>query len=192
MFGTLEGVITCIYDLKLVPWRKEIVTGCICAVSYLIGLLFCQRSGEYWLQMFDTFSASLPLLLIALFEVLGVSFVYGTEKFEDDIEYMISIRPGWYWTITWRYISPVLVSVIIVASLINMGLNPIQYKAWVVSKGETRDTSYPSWGFAIITLLIVSSAIMIPAIFILRYTGILKYEKEPVKGGEESVVPPSA
>ena len=27
MFGTLEGVITCIYDLKLVPWRKEVVTG---------------------------------------------------------------------------------------------------------------------------------------------------------------------
>lgn len=27
MFGTLEGVITPFYDMKIVPWRKEIMTG---------------------------------------------------------------------------------------------------------------------------------------------------------------------
>ena len=27
MFGTLEGVITPFYDLKIVPFRKEIMTG---------------------------------------------------------------------------------------------------------------------------------------------------------------------
>lgn len=192
MFGTLEGVITCIYDLKLVPWRKEVVTGLICAVSYLIGLLFCQRSGEYWLQMFDTFSASLPLLLIALFEVIGVSFIYGTDKFQDDIEYMISVRPGIYWRWTWRYISPVLVTVIIIASLINMGLNPIGYTVWDASQGETRPGKYPGWGSAIIAFLIVSSAIMIPAVFVLRITGILKYEREPVRPSEAAVVPPGS
>ena len=33
---------------------------------------------------------------------------------------------------------------------------------------------------------------MIPAVFVLRFTGILKYEKEPVKSGEEAVVPPGS
>ena len=27
MFGTLEGVITPFYDLKILPWRKEVMTG---------------------------------------------------------------------------------------------------------------------------------------------------------------------
>ena len=27
MFGTLEGVITPFYDLKIFPWRKEVMTG---------------------------------------------------------------------------------------------------------------------------------------------------------------------
>ena len=27
MFGTLEGVLTPLFDLKIVPWRKEILTG---------------------------------------------------------------------------------------------------------------------------------------------------------------------
>ena len=33
---------------------------------------------------------------------------------------------------------------------------------------------------------------MIPAVFILRFTGILQYEKKPVSPGEESVVPPGS
>ena len=43
---------------------------------------------------------------------------------------MLGSRPGLYWKITWRYVSPVLVFGILVASLINMGLKPIVYSAW--------------------------------------------------------------
>lgn len=57
-----------------------------------------------------------------------MSFYRG--RFEDDIEYMLGSRPGLYWKITWRYVSPVLVFGILVASLINMGLKPIVYSAW--------------------------------------------------------------
>ena len=52
----------------------------ICAFSYLIGLLFCQRSGEYWLQMFDNFSGTIPLLIIGFFELVGVSWIYGLKR----------------------------------------------------------------------------------------------------------------
>lgn len=51
-------------------------------------------------------------------------------RFEDDIEYMLGRRPGWYWKITWRYLAPVLVFGILVASLVNMGIKPIVYSAW--------------------------------------------------------------
>lgn len=190
MFGTLEGVVTPIYDLKLVPWRKEIITGLICLISYLVGLVFCQRSGEYWLQMFDTFSANMPLLLIAFFEVVGVSYVYGSDKFDDDIEYMISIRPGYYWRWTWRYISPALVGGIILASVVNMCLNPVGYTAWDSVKAETHVATYPSWSYIIISFLMMSSMLMIPGVFLLRYFGILKYEQRPVKPGQELIVPP--
>lgn len=190
MFGTLEGVVTPIYDLKLVPWRKEIITGLICLFCYFVGLLFCQRSGEYWLQMFDTFAANMPLLLIAFFECIGVSYVYGSDKFDDDIEYMISLRPGFYWRWTWRYISPLMVAVIIIASVINMVVNPVGYTAWNAEKGETELAKYPSWGYIIIAFLMMISMLMIPGVFVLRYCGILKYEQRPVKAGQELIVPP--
>lgn len=51
-------------------------------------------------------------------------------RFEDDIEYMIGSRPGWYWKITWRFVAPFLVFSILVASIVNMGIKPIVYSAW--------------------------------------------------------------
>lgn len=43
---------------------------------------------------------------------------------------MLGSRPGWYWKISWRYVSPILVFGILIASIINMGVNPIVYSAW--------------------------------------------------------------
>ena len=51
-------------------------------------------------------------------------------RFEDDIEFMIDVRPGWYWKITWRFVSPIILLVIFVASLVNMGMKPMTYSLW--------------------------------------------------------------
>ena len=53
---------------------------CICGFCYLIGFLFCQHSGQYWLQMFDNYCATLPLLFIGFFELVGVSYIYTIER----------------------------------------------------------------------------------------------------------------
>lgn len=60
--------------------------------------------------------------------------IFFTHRFEDDIEYMIRSRPGLYWQITWRFVSPLIVLVIFVASLVNMGINPMTYSAWIPNK----------------------------------------------------------
>ncbi|XP_028518144.1 sodium-dependent neutral amino acid transporter B(0)AT2 isoform X2 [Exaiptasia diaphana] len=178
MFGTLEGVITPVYDLKLVPWRKEIITAIICAFCYLIGLLFCQRSGQYWLQMFDTFSGTIPLLIIGFFELVGVSWIYGLKRFEDDLEYMLKMRPSLYFRITWKYVSPGLVIIILVASLISMGLDPMNYEGFDYNEGRSKPLEFPGWAYALIAFLIGSSFLFIPGILLLRYFNIVPYQRK--------------
>ncbi|XP_031560118.1 sodium-dependent neutral amino acid transporter SLC6A17-like isoform X2 [Actinia tenebrosa] len=188
MFGTLEGVITPVYDLKLVSWRKEFVTAAICAFCYLIGLLFCQRSGEFWLQMFDNFSGTIPLLIIGFFELVGVSWIYGLKRFEDDIEYMIKMRPSIYFRYTWKFISPALVVLILVFSMIGMGIKPVKYSGVDMKTGKATKLDYPGWAYFLIALLIGTSFLFIPAIMLLRRFGILKYERKQygkAKAGED-------
>ncbi|XP_068689953.1 sodium-dependent neutral amino acid transporter B(0)AT2-like [Montipora foliosa] len=168
MFGILEGVLNSLHDQKLVPLRKEILTGLTCFLCMAVGLLFCQTSGEYWLQMFDSFSATLPLLVICFFELIGVSWVYGANRFYDDIEYMLRVRPCWYWKVTWRFVSPVIVLLILVFSLLNMRMKPVTYSAWREHEGDVKSVKYPRWCYYIITFLICASCICIPAVFLLR------------------------
>lgn len=57
-----------------------ITVGC-CLLAFFIGLLFVQRSGNYFVAMFDDYSATLPLLIVVILENVAVSWVYGTDKY---------------------------------------------------------------------------------------------------------------
>lgn len=54
--------------------------GC-CVLAFCIGLIFVQRSGNYFVAMFDDYSATLPLLIVVLLENIAVAWVYGTDKY---------------------------------------------------------------------------------------------------------------
>ena len=51
-----------------------------CLLAFCIGLLFVQRSGNYFVAMFDDYSATLPLLIVVILENMAVAWVYGTDK----------------------------------------------------------------------------------------------------------------
>ena len=50
-------------------------------------------------------------------------------RFGDDIELMTGQRPNWYWMACWKYISPLAMSVILLASIGNM-FSGTTYEAW--------------------------------------------------------------
>lgn len=53
-----------------------------CLLGFLLGLLFTQRSGNYFVTMFDDYSATLPLVIVVVFETTSVAWVYGTDRWE--------------------------------------------------------------------------------------------------------------
>ena len=81
-FGTLEGAIGPIMDLKIFPnLRKELVTLIVAVVLFLFGLSMVSSRGFYVFQMFDDYSVIIPLLVIALFQCIGVAWVYGNDRY---------------------------------------------------------------------------------------------------------------
>ena len=55
-------------------------SGLAAIVMMLIGIGLVTKSGFYVFQIFDDHSVSLGLLFIAFFQVVAVSWVYGTDK----------------------------------------------------------------------------------------------------------------
>lgn len=52
-----------------------------CMFGFLLGLPFTQRCGNYFVAMFDDYSATLPLIIVVVFETFSVSWLYGADRF---------------------------------------------------------------------------------------------------------------
>ena len=66
--------------MKIIKILFFVCPGALCAFSFVIGLVFCQRSGSYWVDMFDSHVGNIPLMLIALLEVIIIVFIYGFKR----------------------------------------------------------------------------------------------------------------
>ncbi|CAK6444230.1 unnamed protein product [Pipistrellus nathusii] len=169
MFGNIESVITPLLDMGILPkWvPKEVLTGTVCLVCFLVATCFTLQSGNYWLEVFDKYAASLNLIIFAFFEVIGVVYVYGMERFCDDIEWMTGRRPGFYWRVTWKVISPLLLLTFFVAYIVFLVWTTLSYKAWNPQYKQfpsRQEKSYPGWVQAICALLSFLPALLVPGV----------------------------
>lgn len=65
-----------------------------------------------------------------MMEMIAVIYVYGHKKFTNDIFEMTGVKPGIYWQITWRYLAPAIMLVILTSSIVSMSINHPTYQAW--------------------------------------------------------------
>ncbi|XP_012686873.1 sodium-dependent neutral amino acid transporter B(0)AT1-like [Clupea harengus] len=173
MFGSIEGVVVPLQDLEIFPkrWPKEALTGVVCLVSFGIALIFAQGSGNYWLALFDGFAGSVPLLIIAFCEMMAISYVYGIDRFNEDVEFMIGHKPNFFWQAMWRVISPLVVFVIFVFYLVTTASKELTYIIWdPESEGfpNLEKHFYPQWMYVIIFILSGVPALAIPCVAVYK------------------------
>jgi len=163
--------------------KKPVLVGVIAVIGFGIGILFTTGAGEYWLTLFDSFGAT-GLTFIAFAELIAVMYVYGHKRFTEDIQRMTGVRPGIYWQIMWRFVSPALMSAVIVSSMYFMCSNTPEYSAWVKDEAKSVDKQYTTTGLAIAAILAVSS--LVPIVigtvvhFIRRCSNASYYTREKI------------
>uniref|UniRef100_A0A674DPM7 Transporter n=1 Tax=Salmo trutta TaxID=8032 RepID=A0A674DPM7_SALTR len=167
MFGNIEGVLVPLQDLGVFPksWPKEATTGITCVLCCIVGLLFVQGSGNYWLSLFDSYGGSIPLLIIAFCEMVGVVYLYGIDRFNDDIKFMIGHKPNFFWQITWRFVSPAIMFVIFVFYFITKVTETLLYKTWNPESENfptLEEKPYPAWIYVIIFILAGIPSLAVP------------------------------
>ncbi|XP_015752629.1 PREDICTED: sodium- and chloride-dependent GABA transporter 1-like [Acropora digitifera] len=130
--------------------RKGLTLLVLCAVSYLIGLSCVTKGGIYVLNLFDSHSGGLSLVLVVIFEAVAVSWGYGVEKFCGNIYLMIGKRPNAYFRICWKYITPAVGTLILLGSLAQW--KKCTYGGYV----------YPGWVQAVAWMLTLCCFVTVP------------------------------
>uniref|UniRef100_A0A6Q2XXY9 Transporter n=1 Tax=Esox lucius TaxID=8010 RepID=A0A6Q2XXY9_ESOLU len=79
MFATIETIVTSVSDEfpKYLRKHKPLFTLICCACFFLLGFPMVTENGMYMLQLVDTYAASYSLVIIAIFELLGISYLYA-------------------------------------------------------------------------------------------------------------------
>ena len=98
-------------------------------------------------------------------ESITISFF---NRLARDIELMTGSKPSLYWMICWKYISPFVMTIILLASFIQLIVNGAGYDAWISELGETKVMPWPWWAIIMIVFLIGISVLWIPIVALLR------------------------
>ncbi|KAI5610519.1 sodium- and chloride-dependent creatine transporter 1, partial [Silurus asotus] len=152
-FVGVEGFITGILDLLPTKYNKrEITVASCCILCFVIDLSMVTQGGMYVFQLFDYYSASgMTLLWQAFWECIVVAWVYGADRFMDDIARMIGYRPFPWMKWCWSFLTPCVCMGIFVFHLVNY--KPLTYNNVYV---------YPWWGEMIGWCMALSSMLCIP------------------------------
>ena len=144
-FGMTEAVTSAIMDQWPNTRRHVMATVfAVCTVCCALGLPFCLNGGVFIFELVSWYSALWSLVVLALLEVICVAWMYGTQPFIANLAEM-GIFLGFsshYWKFTWRCISPLLLLLIFLVSILSFSpayyddyvFPPtIQYAGWVLS-----------------------------------------------------------
>ncbi|XP_043937937.1 sodium-dependent noradrenaline transporter [Protopterus annectens] len=156
--GGMEAVITGLTDdFKILRRHRKLFTFITAFGTFLLALLCITKGGIYVLTMLDTFAAGTSILFGVLIEAIGVSWFYGVDRFSEDIERMMGFKPGLYWRLCWKVISPIFLLFVVVASIVKF--KPLTYDEYV----------FPQWANLIGWGIAVSSMMFVPAYAIYKY-----------------------
>ncbi|KAM8836962.1 sodium-dependent neutral amino acid transporter B(0)AT2-like isoform 1-T3 [Spinachia spinachia] len=184
MFGTMEGILAPLTDrFKTLANNKTKFTIFSCVLGFLIGLLFTQRCGNYFVAMFDDYSATLPLIIVVVFETFSVSWLYGADRFLDDIEAMLGWRPPAVYKFMWKYVCLLAMLGLLGATTVRMFIKRPTYLAWNQETASEKYREYPDWALAVLASLIIFAMMPVPLAFI---RAVLQDSTRRAAGGAES------
>lgn len=131
--------------------RRAHVTLAVAVVSFLVGLTMVTEGGMYVFQLFDYYSASgMSLLWVCFFEAITVAWLYGADRFYDNLETMLGFRINPWFGICWRWLTPVVTFGILIFSIVKF--EPLTYN----------DYKYPTWALTVGQSMAFASMICVP------------------------------
>lgn len=67
----------------------------------------------YIFQLVDNYCATVSAMIVALMEIIVISWIYGSDKYLDNIKEMVGKypTPKLYWKIMWQFVCPSVIAV---------------------------------------------------------------------------------
>ncbi|CAG5112246.1 Oidioi.mRNA.OKI2018_I69.chr2.g6481.t2.cds [Oikopleura dioica] len=166
------GIATQVFNRR--PNRRTAFVALVCLTCLSFALPMVTEGGMYLFQLCDSYGANgISLLTIVFFEAVAVAWVYGKDKFYQDMFNMYGHkmdprrRPWTYFGFAWKWVTPPMI-------LATLGY---AFVAWSPPTYDRADGTYtyPTLGTIVAVLMTMSSGICVPIYFSIAF--LRKYNK---------------
>ncbi|XP_064608382.1 sodium- and chloride-dependent taurine transporter-like [Liolophura sinensis] len=140
--------------------RKEIVVGVICLVWFLLGLSMVTEGGIYVEQLFEWYCAGRIIMLIVALECFVISYVYGINRLQRNLEYMLGFRLIPYFKVCWTVITPLFAGFLFIMDI-------VLYPEQTYNRKFLR-YHFPGWAIGIGWALASLAIVCIPGVMVYR------------------------
>ncbi|CAF3552794.1 unnamed protein product [Rotaria sp. Silwood1] len=135
-----------------------------CIISFLISLPFTCPGGIYLFELLNQYAANVSMIVVGFFEVYTIAYIYGFNRFMNDVKMMLGKRAAEYYLfVTWCIMAPIIMLVITFSNLLGA-------KRMSNSAGAGYEAYiYPDWSMVVGWCIFVACIIPIPLVFIVNY-----------------------
>ncbi|VDN13647.1 unnamed protein product [Dibothriocephalus latus] len=157
-FCTLETLTSGLMDQfpNVFGKHKVLFTLGTCVVLFLLGLILVTRAGSYYFQVLDWYATPISLILIALVEIISLSYVYGARRLFANAESMLGrihkLSRMW-WLISWYGLVPLFTIIICISVFVD-------YAPPAFTNGQL----LPTWAIAFGWCVALISILPMPAV----------------------------
>ena len=100
MFPIQEAIVIAL-SFSLVLQVKITFVACVCC--FCLGLPCASYSGQYVLDLMDTYGAGFAVTFVGIWELVSLMWIYGVKNVCKDIKLMLGSEPGWFWKVITRF-----------------------------------------------------------------------------------------
>ncbi|XP_055915233.1 sodium-dependent nutrient amino acid transporter 1-like [Eupeodes corollae] len=89
-----------------------------CTIGFCSSLIYATPGGQWILNLIDFFGGTFIVFVLAIFELIGITWIYGLQNFCDDVEFMTNRKVTLYWRLCWTIITPGFMLIIFIYSMV--------------------------------------------------------------------------
>jgi len=140
----------------------------VCAFGFILSLPLIAPGASDHFYLFTTAAAGVNCLVLSFFMVVAIQFVYGFNRFSDDVMHMLGRRLNCYWRYCYLSAPFALLVIILVALLLPLSSSSPATAALCIP-GQTRVQPCSPWSLLLAWVLFASTLIWIPIVFVASY-----------------------
>ncbi|XP_055844970.1 sodium-dependent nutrient amino acid transporter 1-like [Episyrphus balteatus] len=114
-----SSICTMICD-RFVSFKFVYVAIVTCALGFLSSIVYATQGGQWILNLIDFYGGTFVVFVLAIFELIGITWIYGLQNFCDDVEFMTNKKVTLYWRLCWTILTPGIMLIIFIYSMITM------------------------------------------------------------------------